>query len=94
MNTREGRINKFKFESVIILLFTLFIQNCHTFDEGSIVINLIPKKELCEEIKNFENQNFSIFDEIKKKTAADGISILIMNKGIYIFLIFRLCHFR
>ena len=88
MNIREGRINKFKFESVIILLFILLIQNCHAFDEGSLVINLIPKMELCEEIKNFENQNFSIFEEIKKNTAADGVSILIMNKGTHIFLNF------
>lgn len=84
MNTRQGRIFKIKFESVIILLFTLLIPNCHAVDEGSKVNNLVPKIELCEEIKIFENQNFSIFDEIKKNSATDGISILIMNKDCVI----------
>lgn len=93
MNMRQGRINRIKIQSVIILIFTLLIQNFQAFDEVSNVSNLISKVELCEEIQKLENENFSIYDQIRKNTVADGISILITSKGTHILIIFRLCVF-
>ena len=59
MNTSQGIIFKIKIESIIMLLFTLLIKNCHAIDEGSKVNNLVPKIQLCEEIKNFEKKFFN-----------------------------------
>ncbi len=81
MNIRKSRIN---FGFIFIKIFFIFVSlicKSNTFRQIAVDNNLQPDLEICEEIKNFEKENFSIFDELSRNSVDKDISILITNKG-------------
>ena len=93
MNIRKRRIYIKGLVFQIIFIFNFLFQESRMSQLNQIgrqIDEMQTRLEICEEIKKFENEKFSIFDEIKKKSANDDVSLLILNKGNYIIFFYFL----
>ena len=64
-----------------VFIISSLIPNAFNFRQIKYESNLSTALEICEEIKNFGKENFSVFDELRTNPVEKDISIFITNKG-------------